>query len=76
MCTLKYEKQCPRNHKITPQKRMDGYKRNCTPKKMVKIRDNKISRLGYWEYVKTGPNGKFIMSLTIVNGLQLHCCLF
>lgn len=74
MCTLKYEKQCP---KITPQKRMDGYKRNCTPKKkMVKIRDNKISRLGYWEYVKTGPNGKFIMSLTIVNGLQLHCCLF
>ena len=46
-------------------------------KEMMKIReDNKISRWGCWKHVKTSPRSKFIISLTVVNGLQLHCCLF
>lgn len=44
---------------------------------MVQTReDNKVKDGVYWEQVKTGPKSKFIRNLTVLNGLQLHCCLF
>ena len=47
MCTLKYEKQCPRHHKIAPEKKKGWTQEKLCFKEIIKIReDNKVSRLG------------------------------